>query len=428
MKCYLKLLLMNAGSLKIMRVVSPDARVQATTSSPQSDLGLLGWYEVAVLVVVLCLVYLEIPTYIYALKESFLPIYFFYAFFVGVAPLVVLKFRSLTRYVISPFSLWALGFIVLNIAHLLFALIDNDQSRAEVIGTSIQYAVLAVLLGFACSITRTTSYERIFPLLAVLIPTTVIIDFLHPGMFYPLGSEGTVLGRAAATFRNPGRAGEAILLTFLLAIPVLRPRYRGLLLLFAGAGVIPTFSRAAILGWMLLSLFLLMKKAVPKYTLVIPFVVLGALSVFLGSFESYLEGREDLSAGLDNLLGRLEFFEDQVLDDDSALERVQVLEAGLDLFLRNPVFGAGARVTDLWSLPVGVHNQLVMLAAEYGVFGIALWAWLAVILWKGQYFQDNRFHLTAVTGFVFLSMFTHNMFGFLYWPLTFALISGKRRA
>ena len=393
----------------------------------QSD-RLLGLYEVSALVVVLCLVYLDIPSYIYTLNDSLLPKYFYYAFFVVVAPLLILRFRSLISYVISPFSLWAFGLIMLNIAHLLVALIDGDQSRADLIGTRIQYAVLAVLLGFACSITRTTSYERIFPFLAVLIPTTVIVDFLHPGVFYPLGTEGTVPGRAAATFFNPNKAGEAMLLTFLLAIPVLRPRYRALLLFLVGAGVILTFARAAILGWMLLWLFLLLRKAVPKYTLAVPLVALGALPLLLGSFESYLEGREDLSAGLDNLLGRLEFFQDQVLDDDSALERAQVLEAGLDLFLENPIFGAGAGATDLWSLRVSTHNQPVMLAAEYGVFGIALWVSLAVILWKGQYFQDKTFQLTAVTGFVFLSMFTHNMFDYLYWLLTFALISGQRRA
>jgi O-antigen ligase len=418
---------MNAKSPKITPVVSPDAGGQATASSPQSHLGLLALYEVAVLVVVLCLVYLGIPNYFYEI-EGFLPKYFYYAFFVALAPLLILRFRLLISYVLSPFSLWAFALIMLYIAHLMVALTDGDQTRADLIGTRIQYAVLAVVLGFACSITRTTSYEHIFAFLAVLTPTTVIVDFLHPGVFYPLGTEGTVLGRGAATFFNPTIAGEAMLLTFLLAIPVVRPRYRPVLLFLVGAGVIVTFSRAAILGWMLLWLFLVARKAVPKYTLAAPMVALGALPLLLGSFESYLEGREDLSAGFDNLLGRLEFFQDQALDDSSALERAQVLEAGLDLFLRNPVFGAGAGVTDLWPLPVSVHNQLVMLGAEYGVFGIALWMWLAVILWKGKYLQDKTFQLPVVIGFAFLSMFTHNMFDFLYWLLTFALISGKRRA
>jgi O-antigen ligase len=309
----------------------------------------------------------------------------------------------------------------------LLALIDGEQSRADIIGTKIQFAVLAVALGFACSITRTTSYERIFPFLAVLIPVTVIVDFLHPGVFYPLGTEGTVPGRAAATFLNPNKAGEAMLLTFVLAIPVLRPLYRALLLFLVGAGVILTFSRGGILGWMLLWFYLVLRRGVPRYTLAVPLLALGVLPVLLVSFESYLAGRVDLSGHLDNLLDRLDFFRSRVLDDGSALERAQVLEAGLDLFLDQPIFGAGAAVTLLWSI-TAIHNQLVMLAAEYGVFGIALWTSLAVILWKGKYFPEKAFQQAVVTGFVFLSMFTHNMFDYLYWFLTFALVSGQRRA
>ena len=296
---------------------------------------------------------------------------------------------------------------MLDTAHLMVALSDGDQSRASLIGTGIQYAVLAVLLGFACSMIRTTSYERIFPFLAVIIPAMVIVDFLNPGMFYSSGSEGTVLGRAAATFINPNKAGEAMLLTFLLAIPVLRPRYRALLLLLVGAGVILTFSRAAILGWMLLWLLLVLRKAVPKYTLAVPLMAIGCSTLVAGQLrELSRAGVEDLAEGLGNILARLEFFQDQALDDDSALERAGVFEAGLDLFLENPIFGAGAGATDLWSWRGSTHNQLVMLAAEYGVFGIALWVSLAVILWKGKYFQDKTYQLTVVVGFVFFSMFT----------------------
>ena len=420
---------MNARFPQVTAFVRPDASVRATVSSPQSRPGPLGLYKTSVLVVVLCLVYLELPNYVYLLSGYTpigIPKYIYYAFFVFVAPLL-LQFRALTLYLISPFSLWAFGWIVLNITHFSFALIDGDLSRASLIGTRIQTAVLAVLLGFACSITRTTSYERIFPFLAGLIPTMMIVDFLNPGVFYPLGTEGTILGRASATFIGAGKAGEGILLTFLLAIPVLRPRYRAPLLLLVGAGLLLTFARGPLLCWMLLWLLLLLRNAVPKYTLAVALVALGALPLLLGSFQSYLEGREDLSEGLDNLLGRLEFFQDRVMDDDSALERAQVAEAGLDLFLENPIFGAGAGATHLWSL-TDTHNQPVMLAAEYGVFGIALWVWLAVILWKGKYFQDKTFQLSVAAGFIFLSMFTHNMLDFPYWLLTFALISGQRRA
>ena len=417
---------MNPRFSQVIPVVRPDAGVPASASRYTSRPGLFRLYQTSALVVILCLVYLDIPTYIHELREGFLPKYFFFAFLIIVAPLLI-WIRPLLRYLISPFSLWAFALIILNIGHLLVALSDGDEGRASLIETGIQYAILAVLLGFACSITRTTSYERIFPFVAFLIPTMVIADFLNPGLFYPLGIEGTVGGRAAATFTNPNKAGEAMLITLLLAIPVMRPPYRPVLLLLVGAGVILTFSRGAILGWISLWLFMLLRKAVPKYTLAIALVVLGGQAMLHASFENYLSGRSDLAAGLDDILGQLEFFQYLTLDDSSALQRMQVLEAGLALFLEHPIFGAGAGATHLWSLPASIHNQPVMLAAEYGVFGIALWLWLAVILWKGKYFRDRGFQLVPVIGFIFLSMFSHNVFDYLYWLMTFALLSGDRR-
>lgn len=418
---------MNAKLPRATPFSHSDGSVPVTASSRDSPIGLLDLYKTFTVVMVLCLVFLEIPHYIHSQNEALLPKYFYYSFFVVIAPLLVLRLRLLSSYLFSPFSLWAFAWLVLNIAGFLLALIDGEQDRASLIDTRIQYAVLAVLLGFACSITRTLSYERIFPFLAVLIPTMVIVDFLAPGVFYLPGSEGTVLGRAAATFISPNNAGEAILLTFLLAVPALRPHYRALLLLVVGAGAILTFSRAAILGWMLLWIFLLLTKAVPKYTLVVLLLALGALPVLLGSFESYLSGRGDLAGGLDNIMSRLQFFQDQVLDDHSALDRAQGREMGVDLFLQNPFFGAGAGATHL-SLTATTHNQLVLLAAEYGIFGIVLWVWLAVILWKGKYFQDRKLQLIAAAGFIFVSMFSHNIFDHVYWLVTLALVSGQRRA
>ncbi|MGH9957534.1 MAG: O-antigen ligase family protein [Pyrinomonadaceae bacterium] len=405
-----------------------DGIVPVTASSRRSGIGLLDLYKTSALVIILCLVYLEIPNYIDSRNKAFLPKYFYYSFFVVVAPLLILRFNSLRSYLISPFSLWVFALVVLNITHFSFALLDGDQDRASLIDTRIQHAVLVVLLGFACSITRTAAYERIFPFLAVVIAATVIVNFLYPEVFYLPGSKGSVIGRPAATFLNPNNAGEAMLLTFLLAIPVLRPRYRALLLLLVGAGVIQTFSRSAILGWMLLWFFLLLTKGLSKYTLAVPLLALGALPVLLGSFETYLMGREDLAEGLDDILARVEFFRVQVFDDPSSQERAQVLALGLDLFFQNPVFGAGAGATHLWSDRGSTHNQLVMLAAEYGMFGIVLWAWVAVILWKGKYFQDKKLQLVAVAGFIFLSMFSHNIFDIVYWLLTLALVSGQRRA
>jgi hypothetical protein len=119
-KRYPKLLFMNAKS----PTITPLLGLMPGFGEPHLvHRRFSGLYEVAVLGVVLCLVYLEIPLYISTLNANFLAKDLYYAFFVAVAPLLILRFRSLISYVISPFSLWALGYITLDIIHLLFALI-----------------------------------------------------------------------------------------------------------------------------------------------------------------------------------------------------------------------------------------------------------------------------------------------------------------
>ena len=383
-------------------------------------------YLTAAMIAIISLIYLDIPIYINSVLNSGIePKYFYYALVVIIAPLLLLKFREFVLYMASPFSLWVFAEIIIHS----YGLLDSNEATVHLIMSREQYLILSLLFGFTASITRTESYQGIFRILAITIPVLVIIDFVNPEIFYPIGMPGTVFGRAAAMYINPNRAAEAILLTCLLAIPLTNLHYRMPLLLLAGAGIIVTFSRGAILAWILFWLFLLITRKLPKYSFVFPLVAFAVLPLLLSIFTSYLQAHQD--QGLDNILARLDFFQTRSLDDDSAQQRMAVLEAGWRIFLDNPIFGAGTGITsfqsNFWPLMVGTHNQIAMIAAEQGIIGIALWVWLLVILWRGRYFQDTSFQLAAAVGTFFMAFFTHNMFDALYWLMTFALVSGLRR-
>jgi len=388
----------------------------------------LSEYLTATLVVAFCFIYLNIPNY-YFEGAIFEPKYIYYAFVVLITPLMLLKLRKLLLYMASPFSLWVLAEIFIHS----FGLLYGNEEVVHMVLTRIQYLTLALILGFAASIARTTeSYEGIFRILAITIPVLVVIDFISPGIFYPLNAPGTVIGRAAATFINPTMAGEAMLVTCLLAIPITRLQYRMPLLLLTGAGVIMTFSRGPILVWLLFSIFLLVARKLPKYSFFLAIIAVVFLPLLLAIFKSYLLERQDLDTGSSNIFARLDFFQTHSLNDNSAQERLSVLKAGWEIFLENPILGGGAGITNfktnLWPYEVNTHNQIVMLAAEQGIFGIALWAWLLVLLWRGRYFQDKRFQMVAAVGAFLMSFFNHNMIDNLYWPVTFALVSGRRQA
>jgi hypothetical protein len=80
----------------------------------------------------------------------------------------------------------------------------------------------------------------------------------------------------------------------------------------------------------------------------------------------------------------------------------------------------------VWSHHGGTHNQLLMQAAEYGLFGIGMWVWLLLILWRGRFFSEPGLQLAMVFLFASMSMFTHLMLDVeSFWLATFALVSTR---
>jgi O-antigen ligase len=180
---------------------------------------------------------------------------------------------------------------------------------------------------------------------------------------------------------------------------------------------------------MLFCLFLLVTRKLPKYSFVIFIIAVLVMPLLLSMFTNYLMAHED--QGLDNLLGRLDFFQSHSVDDESAQGRLAVLKASWGIFLENPIFGAGTGITSFktyfWPFKISTHNQIALVAAEQGIFGLVLWAWLLVILWRGRYFPDKSFQQATAVGVFLMAFFNHNMFTTLYWLMTFALVSGRRR-
>ncbi|RJG01288.1 O-antigen ligase family protein [Noviherbaspirillum sedimenti] len=400
--------------------------------------GFLSWYQTIVLAGAVGVIYSNLPIYAYVLQPSLLPKFFFFGLFLLIAPLFITNFRALGAYFLSPFVLWALVLVILNIIHLAGSSIDSSigenslnssymEPKNALILTRIQYIVFAIFLGFSAFVSDKNSYLRTFIILAVLLPSAIILDFINPGLLYPIGTDGAVLGRAAAMFINPTMAAEAVLLVFLFSCEATKAKYRMPLFILLGAGVLTTFTRSAMIAWVLLWPLLIAKRILPKSAIFVTAIVLGIFLLSLGTFENYLGNRQDFEGSFSNIQARLDFFSNAKLNDDSSQERAEVIRAGWDLFLQNPVFGAGAGATYFWSHRGSTHNQLLLMAAEYGILGIGLWVWMVILLWKGDFFQNKSLQLAIVFLFVFMSMFTHQMLDSAsYWLATFALASVRK--
>src|SRR5690606_16943516 len=102
--------------------------------------------------------------------------------------------------------------------------------------------------------------------------------------------------------------------------------------------------------------------------------------------------------------------------DASGSERFVVLAEGWRLFIENPLTGAGAAFTTFWNMPVSVHNQAVLMLAEYGVIGGLLWLVMLALPFARVVRGDGGLG-QAVLGsmlLLLLSMATHNILDFCY--------------
>lgn len=385
----------------------------------------LSRYMYSIAIISIILVYLDLPAFVYEVNEAFLPKYFYFIMVALISPVILLRYRYFIRYLTSPFALWALAFSLLNLAHWITGGYSTDSAVTSLIATRIQYLGLSVLMGFLLLNVPKSSYDHIFPCLAIVITLLLIWDFLIPWTA-STGMEGAVPGRAGATFINSNKAGEGLLLAFMLGAFVLNHSLRSALLLLIVPGIICTFSRSAIIGWILVTAYLGLVRIVPRYTLAVAAAALGV--IFLAPWAmDYLMGRADLAGSVDDLVFRLFSLRTANFTDYAAAERAMVLQAGVAMFLEHPLLGAGAGATSFWAMGISTHNQLVLLAAEYGIPGIVAWISLFAIIWRGCFYSNRKMQMGAAFLFAYFSCFSHNLFDFPYWLLSFALFSVDQR-
>jgi O-Antigen ligase len=401
--------------------------VSNTVTAGRARTATLGWtgytYADTVFCVVFAILILDLPSYLYNVHGFLEPKYLIGGISAALLPVLMMQGRAGPRSWRDPFFVWALAFVLLNGVHWFDALLVEEHKRAALIATRLQYVLFAMVLTRLFSSDQLKSRDMMLVSFAILVPATVLMDFLVPGVFYSVDFDGTVRGRAAGTYLNPNRAGEAILLLMLLGVNAAPPALRILIVTIAGCGVLVTFSRGAMTCFVACGAFLVLTRRLPAMAYALLLAGVLAFPLMQALFLSYLESSDDQSGALNNVLARLSFFQDQQVSDFSAMERAAVFNAGLNAFFNNVIFGAGAGYTSFWGYAESVHNQAILLAAEYGVFGVAFLLWLIAIVARGHHFSDKSLQVFAAIVVLYLGMFSHNVLESCYWFLVLSMMS-----
>lgn len=373
---------------------------------------------------ILVVTMLDLANYLAVILPSLLPKYIYLLEMMAIAGVMVTSARLSLYRVRLPITAFVVVLLLVNVIHGQFYEIAAGVEEAQAVPwTRVQFLLLGLGIAMVTTALSRRQLAMIFLVCGFVAGLSVLFDLVFPEVLYSWSVPGAVPGRPGSFLINANKPAEVMVLCGLLAMPVLRPKLALLLVLVMGLSIFATFSRAGMVAWVLLVGVYWRQQILTRAQI----IGLGGLAVVLvasGGLLAMLIQTQDLPIdAVRDISNRISFLGTGNLQDDSAQSRGFVLQEGLKLFFLHPLAGAGAGATHFWEHEVAPHNFLVMLAAEYGLFGVLAWLCFSALVLSGRYF-DNFASQVCAAGFLALfTMSTHNMFDFPYWLVGLFLLS-----
>jgi O-antigen ligase len=329
------------------------------------------------------------PAYHFAIRGGPIPLYYFALPGLFIVPILFAEPGTGVRLFREPLFWWFVVYMVLGLLWLLLS-----QDFIEEASRQWRQRVLALYFFFTIAILVSDANRRLVALVIVgclLIATAANwFDLMRPYRFVPEGIEGSNAGRGAGFYMNANAAASFVIMATIAALPFVPMRFRALLLIGALVGVAPTLSRSGFIFVIVAIAGSIMMKLLNRVQAVLVIVALPVLLAATVVYYDRLIVSSD-SSNLEKTVDRLRWFEGE--EDASSEERRWVAAHARDMFIEEPLFGHGIGATTLDRLGAGPHNMYVALMAEQGVFGLALYVSLIVIMFR----QGRRIARTAAT-------------------------------
>lgn len=330
------------------------------------------------------LFYTGLDNYAYRWWSSPAPITFILLFVAGAAALAILNARAPMNVLRSPFLLWVLGYFLMTSLWALWspgsaAVIDAVRERYRSVGFLVAFAVI-----FDDPRARRAGVMAIAAALVVASCLNVAELF---GLVQLAGEEYRVPGRAAGLYVNPNGAGLVITLGLAVVLHRVPPGWRIPLLAAGAAGVATTFSRGAGLCLAILVLYLVWRRDLGGWPVVVLLVVTALLlATREDGVVKLLDAHDVLTP---ETLARLRFAQPDSGRGDLAL-------VALRQFLDSPFVGNGVAAT------VQAHNQFLTLAGDHGVLGLVA---LPALAWALRGGPGAPFAIVLLLA----GLFSHNL-------------------
>jgi O-antigen ligase len=382
---------------------------------------LAKYYPRALAIAAVLIFFTNLDGYLFSSEKlaSVPPLYWILVYLVLATPLLFNRklFASVQR---SPLIYWCYGFLLISGIWLFF-----QSAHSEIVWQEFRLRLLSVLfllcLLVVLSKEDAQQWARRALLIAVLVGVTLnFYELFHPAAF------GPIVGRSAGFYMNPNQSGTALVLGLIFCIGILNQRFRVLLTLIVLAGVVLTFSRAAIAGYLIVVLALVLGGVISlRKSLLIGVIGLSALFVpLLVWWDELLLKLRELGVLNQNVLQRVDWFTNPKGDsDESSIARYDVIREAWRMFTDRPIIGHGLATTKDWSYAVSSHNQYLNLMVDHGILGAFILPLLVLAVTWGASGEARKTGLTFAAFTLFIGFFSHNLLDERYFLIMFSLMT-----
>ncbi|MEL6927022.1 MAG: O-antigen ligase family protein [Cyanobacteria bacterium J06600_6] len=363
---------------------------------------------------------------------SLLPLHWMLAFLAASLPLGL----SLTRRLDSlskPVLFCALGYIVLSLLSILIqSTLPELQYLENQYRTLIFLGLMLVIFAYHPLVAKWTK-------LTVLGVTLVnalmyIYEFFNP-LAYRL--EQIAPGRSSGFYQDSNTAGISLILGMIFTIDLIKPKYRLFYALFIFLGLAPTFSRGAIVGWVMVVGILVFRKFVPRYQISLLLVFFTVAIIILSSQLknlAYIKNADGDNLFQQDTLERVEFLINPFAQKDSSQKsRISHIEKAWKKFAERPFFGNGLgsgedpSTISQTGIAQRSHNTYLDFMVEFGFLGAFIFP---SILIACVYQAEGEFKKQGIAFALFLfsqGFFSHTLMSEFTSLTAYAIMSNLSR-
>lgn len=377
----------------------------------------LTWYRSAVVFISVAIFFTNFADY--SQKFGMIPLYWIVFLGALTAPLAIPAIAEL-RLSIPPLVIWAAGYLLVTIFWY-FPSVQTGASFQDLQLRTLSMMVLVMMI-FLYSRPEDQYIARVAIAFAVLLAIGLnVYELFNPLTF------SEIPGRSSGLYTNVNQSGAALMLGMILAYGIVPQRLRMLFVALTAVGIITTFSRAAILGWILVVLYFAFRSGMGVAQLRRIFILCVVVFAFLvsplwGNLQSTLEERGTLTL---DVVQRLNFIGGGAdTSDASSRERTAVATYAWRLFSERPLTGFGTgQHKQLQDFAVSTHNVYLAQMVDHGILGLfVLPLMIVAALWG---LRPEQLDL-ALPFAMFLSLwglFSHNVLEERYILVAVALIA-----